>query len=78
MPVTPEEAAQIEAVAALSNKVGEVLDFSDISLCLQALVDTAAAIISDLDDPETARNQFVAALDGTLDLLTFMPQELRR
>lgn len=78
MNVPPERAAQIEAVAALSNKVGEVLNFDDISLSLNALADTVAVIINDLDDPETARNQFVAVLDGALDLLTFMPQELRR
>lgn len=78
MIVSTEQAAEIEAVAALSNKIGEVLNFDDLSLSLNALADTVAVVINGLDDPETARNQFVAALDGALDLLTFMPQELRR
>lgn len=78
MSVSAAQAAQIEAVAALTHKIGEVLNLDDISLSLNALVDTVAVIITGTDDPETTRNQFVAGLDAALDLLTFMPQELRR
>lgn len=78
MSVSPEEAADIEAVAALSLKFGEVVNFNDIGLSLTALADTVAALLQEADDPETARNLFVAQLDATLDTLTFMPAELRR
>lgn len=73
MTVSPKQAAEIEAVAAVSEKIGAVLNFDDLSLSLNALADTAAILINSADDPETARNQFVSALDGALDLLTFMP-----
>lgn len=78
MSVSAEQARQINATAALSKKIGDVLNFDDMTLSLSALADTVAVIITALDDPETARNEFVAALDAALELLTFMPQELRR
>lgn len=78
MTVSAEEAATIRGCEALSNKVGEVLNFDDINLSLNALADVVAVLLQEADDPETARNQFVAALDATLETLTFLPPELRR
>lgn len=78
MSISADQAAMIEATGELSEKIGHVLNFEDLGLSLTALADTAAVIIHGLDDPETARNLFVALLDETLDQLTFMPQELRR
>lgn len=78
MSVSPEEAATIEAVAALTGKFAEVINFEDPAISLNALADVAALLITDANDPESVRDQFVAALDATLDTLTFMPAELRR
>lgn len=76
MSVPSEEAAKIDAIADLSKKFGDVLNFDDIGLSLNALADTAACLINGASDPETVRNQFVAALDQALDMLTFMLRDL--
>jgi hypothetical protein len=76
--MSPEKAAEIEAVAELAIKFGDVVNFDDIPVSLLALADTAAVLINDAKDPETVRNLFIAGLDQSLDLLTFMPQELSR
>lgn len=70
------EIANIEAIEVLSRKFIELLNPVDVGQFMNALADTAAVIIHDASDPETVRNQFVAALDQSLDMLTYMPPDM--
>lgn len=66
--MSAEQVAKIEAIAALTKKFADVLDFEDVGLSLNALADAAALLINEAGDPESVRNQFVAALDASLDI----------
>jgi hypothetical protein len=72
---SPEEIAEIEAVAALTTRLAAVIDLTDARLSLNALADLAACCIQSTTDPETCRDQFVSAVDDALDALAVMPPD---